>query len=630
MRTKTLFLWVCGMFCCYTLMAQYNVLTSPVISNDGSVTFYLHAPQAKQVEVEGQFMAGSLPLTKNEEGIWSVTVKPDKADIYPYNFVVDGVAVSDPGNALSFPNESFKSSLLEMPDPEALYTVRSVPHGKVHYGTYRSNVLNQYRNVLVYTPAEYESRPDKHYPVLYLISGTTDTEETWYKAGRAHTILDNLIARKQAEPMLIVMPYGYMNNGTPRPSSPEAADMYGVFARELTECVIPYVEANYRTIADRDHRAISGFSRGGGQSMFTALKHIDQFAWLGSYSAYLTPEVMNKHFPDLKKDTDRLKMLWFCVGTDDFLYKDVVRNMEYFDEAGIRYQADIRPGAHTWMHARYCLAETAKKVFKNIQRLDEYPDMTIDNSSLSGFTIYRPNELKEAAAKAGGRLPVLVFGNGACAHTSVDYIPLFAELVANGYLVMAVGEKEERTSVEKDFTSIGKDDRLLDAVDWICQQNITPWSDYYHLVDPFHIAVGGHSCGGAQALAASYDTRIATTLLFNAGMGDMEMAGANAKNLETLHQPILYLIGGEEDIAYSNAAMDFERIDQVPVALVNFPVGHGGTYKQPRGGVLGQVALMWLDWHLKGKSEASKFFMNAAWRKKNYVECVFQSKGLRK
>ena len=364
MRMKHLFSGLCALFCFNSLQAQYNQPYSPVVHNDGSVTFYLHAPQAKKVEVAGQFQAGSTLLTRNADGMWSATVKPLEADIYPYHFVIDGIKVPDPGNPLYFPNENFKSSLLEIPNSEALYTVNSVPHGKVHYCTYYSSILQQHRTMVIYTPAEYETSPQKKYPVFYLISGTTDTEETWYKAGRAHTILDNLIARKQAEPMIVVMPYGYMNNGTPGPSTPEAIGMYQTFSREMTECIMPYVEKNFRTFNDRHHRAIAGFSRGGGQSMFTALTHPDKFGWLGSYSAYLTPQVMDKFFPDLKATSSQLHMLWMCVGTSDFLYKDVIRNQQYFDKKGIKYQLVTRKGNHTWMHARYCLTETCKQLFK--------------------------------------------------------------------------------------------------------------------------------------------------------------------------------------------------------------------------------------------------------------------------
>ena len=173
------------------------------------------------------------------------------------------------------------------------------------------------------------------------------------------------------------------------------------------------------------------------------------------------------------------------------------------------------------------------------------------------------------------------------------------------------------------------DDNLLYAVDWVCRQSSTSGSDFYQMIDRFKIAVGGHSCGGAQAISVSYDPRVSTTMVLNAGMGNIEMAHANANSLKQYHKPVIYLIGGPKDIAYSNANIDFESINHVPVVSVNFPVGHAGTYKQPEGGVLGKVALMWLDWQLKGKKEASRFFLDAGWRKKNFPECDFKSKGLK-
>lgn len=343
-----------------------NPITSPTVGPDGKVTFTIEAPNAKDVQLNGQFMEGNKPLQKNERGIWSVTIQVDKPDIYPYSFIVDGVQVSDPSNILLFPNERFKASLLEMPSKDALYTVNQVPHGKVSYSTYYSEVLHMNRPLLVYTPAGYETS-GKSYPVLYLVSGTTDTEETWFKVGRVNTILDNLIAQGKAEPMIVVMPYGYMMNGTPMPSSMEAAGMYGTFADELTGCVMPFVESEYRTLADREHRAIAGFSRGGGQSLFTALSHLDKFAWLASYSAYLTPEVMDKYFNEIigkKELNQRLDLLWFGVGNSDFLYPDVIRNLEYFDKKGITYLKKITTGGHTWMNARDYLAETVQLFFK--------------------------------------------------------------------------------------------------------------------------------------------------------------------------------------------------------------------------------------------------------------------------
>lgn len=344
-----------------------NPVISPEISSGGTVTFSIQAPQAKTVELEGQFMTGKKALAKDENGVWSITVKIEKPDIYPYSFFVDGVQIADPSNMLLFPNERFKASLLEMPDAAAFYTMNNVPHGRVTYCTYSSDVLGLNRPLVVYTPAEYE-KGNAHYPVLYLVSGTTDTEETWFKVGRVNTILDNLIATGKAEPMIVVMPYGNMMNGTPMPSSPAAADMYAVFARELTECVIPFVEGNYRVKPEAGSRAIAGFSRGGGQSLFTAFSHLDKFAWLASYSAHLTPQVLDTHFGKYMANpselSSHLKLLWFGVGKEDFLYQDVVRNLNYFDEKNIQYESLLTEGGHTWMNARTYLAETLQLFFK--------------------------------------------------------------------------------------------------------------------------------------------------------------------------------------------------------------------------------------------------------------------------
>ena len=334
-----------------------------IIHPDGRITFNHEAPNAKKVELSGQFMERNIPMVRNSRGIWSATVKPAKADIYPYNFVVDGVSAQAQNNMDIFPNENFKASILEIPDPEALYTVNDVPHGKVQYMMYKSDVMGEYRPVLVYTPADYE-KGNKKYPVFYLVSGTTDTEETWFKVGKVNVILDNLIAQGKAVPMIVVMPYGNVFGSTPSPTTLAAAKMYQKFEQELTECVMPFVEKNFRTKNNRESRAIGGFSRGGGQSLFTVYSNFDKFAYLASYSAYLTPEVMDVYFPNIKADISQLKLMWFGVGTSDFLYQNVLDHQNYFDEKGIKYEKMFTEGGHTWMNARTYLAETLQKFFK--------------------------------------------------------------------------------------------------------------------------------------------------------------------------------------------------------------------------------------------------------------------------
>lgn len=341
---------------------------SPIIHNfRGDVTFNLVAPNAKKVEFSSQFTQGLLPFTQNSVGIWSITVKPEKRDIYPYNFVVDGVSISDPSNTDVFPNENFKASLLQMPDTAALYMCKDVPHGNMTYCYYNSSTLNSTRPLVVYTPAEYKTG-DKKYPVFYLVSGTTDTEETWFKVGRVNMILDNLIAQGKAEPMIVVMPYGNMMCGTPVPSTMEAAGMYSIFADEMTKNIIPYVEANFRVKADRESRAIAGFSRGGGESLFTGFSHLDKFAYIGSYSAYLIPGVMDKYFNQFSTNpqqvNNQIKLLWCGVGSSDFLYNEAKNFMQFLNDHKIEHKELITDGGHTWMNARKYLIETVQLYFK--------------------------------------------------------------------------------------------------------------------------------------------------------------------------------------------------------------------------------------------------------------------------
>jgi enterochelin esterase-like enzyme len=354
-----------------TAQAQGNrppPVDSPVVHADRTVTFSVRAPNAQKVELSGQFQKANQPLAKDTNGVWSLTVGPLEPNLYPYNFVIDGIGVADSANQDLFPNERFKASLVDIPgDTPSLHAIQDVPHGEMTYCYYQSKTLNRTRPLIVYTPPGYRAGTDK-YPVFYLVSGTTDTEETWYRAGRANFILDNLIAQRKCVPMIVVMPYGNMMAGTPMPSSPEAARMYQVFNDELVGNVMPYVEANFRTLNDREHRAIAGFSRGGGQSLFTAFNNPDKFAWIGSYAAYLTPEVCNQHFPELFSKPDatnaRLKLLWLGVGSEDFLYQPAVAFEAYLKEKKIEHQSLTTGGGHTWMNARHYLAETLQLFFK--------------------------------------------------------------------------------------------------------------------------------------------------------------------------------------------------------------------------------------------------------------------------
>ena len=356
------------------------IITSPEVNQDKTVVFRYLAPRATAVKLSGQFLKEPVLMEKDSLGIWSVTVGPIKPDIYPYSFNVDGVTVMDPANVSFFPNERFKASLVDVPgDTPLIHAMRDVPHGTITY-EYYSSVDGSTGSLVVYTPPGYNKNASTKYPVFYLISGTTDTEETFFKVGRTNLILDNLIAEGKAKPMIIVMPYGNPmariaeQQGKPKPTDlmsrdgEDAIRRAKLFETDLTNNVIPHIEKNYRAISNRDSRAIGGFSRGGGQTLRTAFGNMDKFSWICCYSANLsTPEMENnfKHIAgDPEKTNKQLKLLWVSVGSDDFLYKSTVEFMDYLKSKDVKYKSLITPGGHTWMNVKTYLTETAQLLFQ--------------------------------------------------------------------------------------------------------------------------------------------------------------------------------------------------------------------------------------------------------------------------
>jgi enterochelin esterase-like enzyme len=355
-------------------------VASPEIHKDKTVTFRYLAPQANLVKLNGQFQSGSVDMKKDSTGIWSVTVGPMKPDIYPYSFNVDGNTVMDPANVDLFPNEKFKASLVDVPGDEPLvHALKDVPHGSVTYEYYKAPD-GTIGSVVIYTPPGYDQQASKRYPVFYLISGTTDTEETWFKAGRTNLILDNLLAEGKAKPMIIVMPYGNiaarqaLQSGNVRPPDPttrdgeDAVKRAKAFEDDLVKGVIPFVEKKYRVIADREHRAIGGFSRGGGQTLRTAFNNMDKFAWICCYAANLSPQEMERSYKSIYENPDvtnkQLKLFWISVGSEDFLYKSTVEFMDFLTARKVNYKSLVNDGGHTWMNTKKYLSATAQLLFK--------------------------------------------------------------------------------------------------------------------------------------------------------------------------------------------------------------------------------------------------------------------------
>ena len=374
-RTSTISSWLSARLVAATLFVgvatqAFAQLPGTVCNQDGTVTFDYKNDAAKQVEVDVQF-AGRQKMTRDAQtGLWTVTLGPAAPDMYPYCFVVDGVSVMDPLCDQYFPNEGFKNSLLEIParQGELAHDIKKVAHGNVEYLNYYSKSLGATNHAVVYLPPSYGSDSQKRYPVFYLISGTTDTEEVYYKVGRVNYILDNLLAEGKAQEMIVVLPYG--NPYKLLPAMPAAAGVpqtrFGgdVFSLDLVNDLMPYVEQTYRTINDRDHRAIGGFSRGGNQGLSCGLRNLDKFSYLCSYSSFTSTDIPNVY--DHADDTNaKLHLFWLGVGTDDFLFGNARDYMEFLDKKGIRSVKEFTHDkfGHTWMNAKYFLACTLPLLF---------------------------------------------------------------------------------------------------------------------------------------------------------------------------------------------------------------------------------------------------------------------------
>lgn len=339
-----------------------QVFAQNIVNPDNTVTFRYRNDNAKSVQVDVQF-AGRQDMTKGEDGIWTVTLGPAAPDLYPYCFVVDGISVMDPLCQEYFPNETFKNSLLNLnAGAPMLHDVQDVPHGTVDYVNYYSGTMGLHGRAIVYTPPFYEQHPEKRYPVMYLISGTTDTEEVYFKVGKMNLILDNLIAQGAAKEMIIVLPYG--NPSMYFPSGTNTFAMGDMFGGDMVNDLMPFVDANYRTIPDRDHRGVGGFSRGGNQGLAVGLTNLDKFSWLCSYSSFTSMAL-----PGVYDDADRLNsqihLFWLGVGNDDFLYGNARDYMDFLDSKGINNIKLFTDGkfGHTWMNARHFLDKTFRLLF---------------------------------------------------------------------------------------------------------------------------------------------------------------------------------------------------------------------------------------------------------------------------
>ena len=373
---------------------------SPVINADGTVTFRYQAPKAVKVEVTGDFLPtqkmefemngqkmsfdapGVRELKEGKMGVWEYTTDFKVApDMYTYTFRVDGLTVIDANNV--FVNRDIASLTSVLLVPEAgersdLYAIHRVPHGTVSKVWYPSATAGFDRRLTVYTPAGYETSKAK-YPVLYVLHGIGGDEDAWVTQGRATQILDNLIARGEAKPMIVVFTNGNISQeaaplenstGYNRPTMQLPQTMEGTFETAFPE-IVKFIDSRYRTVAKKASRAVCGLSMGGFHTLYLSLNYPELFGWSGMFSAAIG--VSDPSVSPIYQDFDaklakyyagKPSLLWIGCGVTDFLYQANKDFMKKLDDNGFKYTYLETDGGHIWRNWRIYLSEFVPLLFK--------------------------------------------------------------------------------------------------------------------------------------------------------------------------------------------------------------------------------------------------------------------------
>jgi enterochelin esterase-like enzyme len=360
----------------------------PRVDSTGRVEIRMKAPDATNVKLN--FWSGpKVEMAKQPDGFWTVTTSPLVPGFHYYNLNIDGADVADPSTHAYF-GGSRPASAVEVPEPgSTYYLIQDVPHGQVREVWYNSKVTGTWRHALVYLPPNYDTQNKVRYPVLYLQHGGGEDETGWIRQANANFILDNLIASKNCKPMIVVMAYGYAQRaGQPLPNltgkpfgSPEMLkamkDMTSAFESDVTQALIPYIDSTFRTLSDRDHRAMAGLSMGGMQTFQVTLNHLDLFSYIGGFSGAggmlvlgdrkLDPKTdYNGVFADAAAFAKKVHLLWMGVGTNEpeRMRGGLLRLHASLDEAKIPHVFYESPGTdHEWQTWRRDLKDFAPRLF---------------------------------------------------------------------------------------------------------------------------------------------------------------------------------------------------------------------------------------------------------------------------
>jgi enterochelin esterase-like enzyme len=339
------------------------------VHEDRTVTFRFNAPTATEIMLVANFLPAPLPLQKDEKGIFSATTGPLEPAIYHYHYTIDGVRGIDPHNPYGQRGaDDATGSIFEVhASAPAYFDPQPVPHGEIRVVWYESKNVGAERSFRVYTPPGYETSKVK-YPVLYLLHGSGQNENDWSEVGRANFILDNLLAKQAAKPMLIVMPFGHPQASHLSGAATPSGAAQSAFADDLLEQIIPAVEKSFRVSAKADDRAIAGLSMGGGQTVSIGFTHLDTFHNIGIFSAGASGNDPVKQFPDLLSDpaatNKKMKVIWICAGDKDFALAGAQNLDKMLTEHSIKHSFSTTPGVHEWKVWRYSLDRFATLLFR--------------------------------------------------------------------------------------------------------------------------------------------------------------------------------------------------------------------------------------------------------------------------
>ena len=363
-------------------LGQRPRVQSPVINTDGSVTFNFYDPTAKQVSVTGDFeeiRSTTLPMTLQDNGVWTVTTAPLAPELYSYSLTVDGQRFIDPSNSYVNRDISTLSNIFivsrEAGDKGHLYQANDVPHGSMCRVWYDSPTLGQQRRMTVYLPAAYDGT--RRFPVLYLLHGHGGDETAWGDLGRASQIMDNLIASGKAVPMIVVMPNGnptcnaapgWWHEGMYTPDG-NAFNQRGAKATmvESFADIVNYVDTHFCTIAQRHARALTGLSMGGGHTFGISLLHPDMFDYYGLQSAAARVKVGDAAFDEQvsRLFASKPRLYWIAIGKEDFLLQMNNDLRRYLDQKGYHYDYYENDGGHLWRNWRIYLTMFAQRIFRD-------------------------------------------------------------------------------------------------------------------------------------------------------------------------------------------------------------------------------------------------------------------------